>query len=375
MSLTNNLKNAAEVALKIVYPEDAKPNVKPDRLNQLAAFLAIPNQKPMVLHVQTIKNLAKNFLGLRDDILKQKNWLKKSLILPFIFWNMIRLPFNLLINTVRIFTEFLPLLFSEFFYRQAKSLLLFSKDQQLKHPWRTAATDALNVLGWFFNSIYIYGRCITSPILSVQFAWQYGHRFNTGEIAGGLLGAGFAVLSIGVTAAIFALLMPWLLTIFFGQAGVALLNQSAGFFAAIGKMVASIVSPYLTMTAQPVLIGFSVTLSLVITIPGTLLHTFLIEPFKTWWNHAIFIFSKNTVPSNSQPKNENTYPNILKKLAIIPTVDKHQFDQTENDWLTPIDFSEEDDTELNKEFLESLNEDEAFVEEMILSMLPLRQKF
>jgi hypothetical protein len=84
-------------------------------------------------------------------------------------------------------------------------------------------------------------------------------------------------------------------------------------------------------------VELSMLASLAVTIPGTLLDTFLVEPFKAWWNKP--------APASAQTVQKNSSTVLFTKLAVQKEVQKE---------LAQLDSSDEKDIPVpRKSFEES----------------------
>jgi hypothetical protein len=326
MSILTRIKNATNSSLKTVYPKNG---------------------------------LLKDFLGLPENVLGNKTGWKKLLIPFFVLANVISFPFNFILSIIKIVTEFLPLTIYHLLTAHALSLLLFSKDQRDKHPFRTAFAHVLFFLSHFIYSAYLMMRCIFSPMTSVKFAWEYGYSFNKGKIIAFGLGLFFAACSIGMTISLYAIFMPFAIMTL-----SKLLSLSIPpIFTTVGKITLTIMNAVLhsliSVSASAELVGLSTVIGLVLTVPLTLIDTFIIEPVKAWWNVSPVIPS-NKVQSMPGPA-KTFYSKLLSQLGYESEQARPRM-RIEDDTFSRLDSSEED--EFSEDLFVALPEEESDLEDL-----------
>ena len=178
------LATAVIAAFNKVYPEDGNvsgPVYYSGALSKVAAFIGIPNRKKRRAR-QTFLQLLRNFAGLQYNVSPAKKWLNRFLVPFVISFNLVNFVFQFALNLVKVLTEFLPLMLSQYFGQWAE----YYYDHHRAHARsRSYVGIRLRIAGTFFlfglfHLIYFVGRSLTSPIEGVKNAWKLGVHSHKG---------------------------------------------------------------------------------------------------------------------------------------------------------------------------------------------------
>lgn len=226
----------------------------PDRLQWFEADASNKRKKNIHYYGMSLIQLGKNLIGgwdSRSDISKEKKvWQYVSLpfkifvVLPI---KLITFPLKLVLNILKLFTEYLPLLISKLIARSIVSVksVLESSERNYSHtgaykplenrdhnpsedflpkeiPVYVLASGfkywlvtvgllisifALGALHYAFRIINLLGRAVTSPAKSIRMAFAFGRELN-GKFTGTLVGLLLAGLSLTITTALWFIALP-----------------------------------------------------------------------------------------------------------------------------------------------------------------------
>lgn len=214
-------------------------------LSLMSSFLGLPNKSRG--KKQSWKNLALDFVGWN----KGDRWYTRlffKVISPLTaLLNLVLLPLRLVLNIVRLATEFLPALLIV----SLQSWITQLQEKLSRDPVRCHSIPRYRAAYYFWVSLVyvfaLFGRAITSPGFAVRMAWYDGEKL--GQFLGLSLDyniltrAILAGLSITITTAAYTLLLPLAikflaLTVLPNLPGVLVTSMGvlAKGFAAIGQI-------------------------------------------------------------------------------------------------------------------------------------------
>jgi hypothetical protein len=200
-------------------------------LIQFTSFAGIPNQFDANEKITGMRIFTNMFDWQRNKT-ANRNIINAILALPMFIKNLVMIALALAQNSVKLFTEFLPVLFSNGLrilanrtYALSKEGIhnIYSGDHRLHtkifkitgYALLICTTLPIMLLSISFKFAQLTGRTITSPIDSVRAAWFFCINMDQseGKFAGKLLGCILATISILMTATIYSLLIPYLVTL------------------------------------------------------------------------------------------------------------------------------------------------------------------
>lgn len=244
----------------------------------LAMWLGLPHRM-LNFEEQSGRNLLYNFLGWQKGATRLKKIFNYALTPISVLINMINIPFRIVINITKIFTEAIPL--------AIKDILLFSVqkiDQGIKRIdngfLRTLAyiglAFPLYVAAFAAHLVYYIGRSITSPFKNIRSAWKTAQETFGSGISGKIIGVIFAAAAIVPTIVSYSLLFPLIAQLSAAYLTPFLLNHLPPVITQAAVSITKAMSPLLTKIAQtfiPIVTNF-----VDIIFPGT--QIFLINFMK-----------------------------------------------------------------------------------------------
>ncbi len=151
-----------------------------DPLTQFTSFLGIPNAQLEPNGRQSIRNLLANLTGWRKNHSLTRNIITSLLLTPL---NIAAIPFNFITNCAKVFSEFLPKLFSVFTVQVGIKFIDAAKTRPHDTLLRKLANLGLYAIGALFvvltyplSAASIAFGAITSPIETVRSGWVVGKQ-------------------------------------------------------------------------------------------------------------------------------------------------------------------------------------------------------
>jgi hypothetical protein len=186
-------------------------------LTMAASFLGLPNWCELG-ETPSAESLFRNFLGFEQHKTRGRNAVNLLLILFSVAKNLILFALSTPYNLIRLFTEFLPAAIAQGFKSLAEIAAEKSAQEKIS-LWQKRGYVALKFfslsLSLLFDGIFVLGRAVTSPIKSIEAAFDFGRYFRKGKnesrFQQGLrvfAGMVLVLLSAGLTVTAYTLLFP-----------------------------------------------------------------------------------------------------------------------------------------------------------------------
>ena len=138
--------------------------------------------------------------------------IKLCIIFPL---KLVAVVFKFLLNTLKLVTEFLPLILTYLSFTLAHWLALNTEALEKRSDWRKVLAFPLAILSLAAFALHIatrvlflVGRAFSSPEKSARMAFAYGRELKAGKFFPIVLGVLGAFISISITAALWAITLP-----------------------------------------------------------------------------------------------------------------------------------------------------------------------
>lgn len=212
----------------------------------LATFFGLPTRldaNKKFTFRQLLRNLVGGWTPVQTDINGNKMWTEKHrwqiLAIPFkvliiLPLKLITMPFNFLINLVKLFTEFLPMVIRTVAFASFRVIGIFSVLERSRRTYRhwggSAPLKLLTILGllvvvslpitvfWLASvATHVLGRAITSPLKNLTMSFHFGlklksflkrHNFPGATVLPFIAGGFLSLFSMSLSVSLWAVAFP-----------------------------------------------------------------------------------------------------------------------------------------------------------------------
>ena len=292
------------------YKSDDGKKFRTHLLTRLTSFIGLPNRKLSKNSGQSIQNLDDNFVGKQPDASATRN-LFRAAVTPF---NVIMMPLKLMLNLLKLVTEFIPGCLLKVGFVKATNLIESSlqERQALSKILKQLLGICLMYLLIPIAAFYFGGCCLTSSYGNMRSAWRIGSDFSEKlnhkykQLA--YLLVTFCILSTlinfmwatPVILKTFAITMVPIITHYLPSALIILMSKIGTAITptltAIGNAISKtfvvlpivensfLVVPFAHLILSiPTFVGASLFIATAITTLGPSISGY-INDFKAWWN-------------------------------------------------------------------------------------------
>lgn len=207
---------------KIVVGDGRLRNYLFHPVTMLTSFLGLPNYRFLYERTPTVENILLNFVGWKPEVSTAKKVINGFKVLPIMAWHTINIIPKLLLNVVKLVTEFLPLALAKIVDEKRNDLAasIASQKQISKKSRRQSAKLFFSQVGfgiyslgfYLLRTVHFIGRAVTSPINGMRGAYALGKNLFKKDkktpLIGKVVGGALALLSLAITTVAYVFAFP-----------------------------------------------------------------------------------------------------------------------------------------------------------------------